>query len=100
MEGFNVRKDGEKLFFNVRAVPNAKKNETAGIYNGALKIKVKAPPENNRANEEIRSFVAKKAGIKKNRVALVKGGKSRDKIIAVEGLSLENFIKKMEDADV
>ncbi|MFP4466409.1 MAG: DUF167 domain-containing protein [Candidatus Goldiibacteriota bacterium] len=99
MEGLEIRGSREKFFFNVRAVPNAKKNEIAGIYNGGLKIKTTAAPENGKANEEIKAFLMKKTGLKKNHIEIVKGLKSRDKVMAVEGLSADIFLKKLEDGN-
>jgi len=55
----------------------------------ALKVKVHAPALEGRANDELCEFLAGALGLKRNAVTLVQGPKSRQKLVQVDGLSLE-----------
>lgn len=78
----------------VRAVPNASRTEVVGLLGEALKVKLRAVPEDGRANRELTEFFAKTLGVPKRRVSVIGGEKSRDKIVAVEGLSEEEVFRR------
>lgn len=52
-----------------------------------LKIRVRARPIEGEANEALIELLAKALGVPKSGVAIERGGRSRSKIVAVEGLS-------------
>jgi uncharacterized protein (TIGR00251 family) len=81
------------LLVGIRAVPNAKKTGAVGIYNGMLKVKVSAPPEDGKANREIIEFMAGMLGIRKKDIEIVKGEKSREKTLLIGNISLDKFIE-------
>jgi uncharacterized protein (TIGR00251 family) len=81
------------LLVVIRAVPNAKKTGAAGFYNGMLKVKVSAPPEDGKANREIIEFMSKMLGIRKKDIEIVKGEKSREKTLLIGNISLDKFIE-------
>ena len=47
-----------KTILRLRIVPNAKRNEVVGLHGEAIKIKVKAPAVEGKANEALRDFLA------------------------------------------
>jgi uncharacterized protein len=49
-------------------------------------VRVTAPPLEGRANEALRKLLAKRLGIAKSKVTVVRGQRSRDKTVRVEGL--------------
>jgi uncharacterized protein (TIGR00251 family) len=71
---------------NVRLQPRASKDEITGERDGRLLIKVKAPPVDGKANEALIKLIAKKAGVPRRDVTLVRGHTSRDKVLRVEGV--------------
>lgn len=73
----------------LRIVPNAKRDEVIGEYGDAVKVKVAAPAVDGKANAALLEFLATKLGVPTRAVSLVAGEKSRDKLIAVEGLTPE-----------
>lgn len=73
----------------VRAVPNAKRTQFAGLLGDAVKIKVQAVPEGGRANAELVAFLAETLSLSKRNISVVSGETSRDKILRVEGCSRE-----------
>ena len=73
----------------VKAVPNAPRSAVAGWVGGALKVKVRAPALDGRANEALCGFLAGELGLRTSAVSLVQGAKSRLKVLEIRGLSLE-----------
>jgi uncharacterized protein (TIGR00251 family) len=74
-----------RLLIDVHAQPGARRTEVAGVHGEALKIRVAAPPLEDRANEALAAFIAERLGVPRRDVALVSGGKSRAKRFSVPG---------------
>jgi hypothetical protein len=70
----------------VRLRPRGHRDELIGIEAGVLQARVTAPPVDGRANKALCRLVAKRAGVAPSRVSVVRGAKSRDKLLRVEGL--------------
>lgn len=73
----------------IKAVPNAPRNAVAGWVGDALKVKVHAPALEGRANEELCGFLADALGLPKRAVSVAHGDKSRQKVVRIDGLSLD-----------
>jgi uncharacterized protein (TIGR00251 family) len=72
----------------VRVQPRASKDEITGWRdNGVLRVRLTAPPVEGRANRALCRLVARAAGVAPSRVSVVRGERSRDKVLQVEGLS-------------
>jgi uncharacterized protein len=71
-------------------VPNAKQNKVMGQHGQAIKIKLRAPTLEGKANAALRSFLAEELKIPERSIALERGQKSREKLIRIEGLSEED----------
>jgi len=63
-------------------VPNARQNKVIGEHNGAIKIKLRAPAVEGKANAALRSFLAEELKIPERSIALERGQKSRAKLFA------------------
>jgi uncharacterized protein (TIGR00251 family) len=74
----------------VHIVPNAKANQVMGAHGTAIKIKLRAPAVEGKANAALRSFLAEPLKIPERNVALVSGQKSRNKLIRIDGLGEED----------
>jgi uncharacterized protein (TIGR00251 family) len=79
----------------IHVQPRAGRNAVAGIHNGALKIKVTAPPVDDAANAAVIGFFSTLLKVPRSRLAITSGRKSRDKILRVEGASVEEVLKSM-----
>jgi uncharacterized protein len=78
----------------VRLQPRARRDEVVGERNGALVIRVTAPPVDGRANAALCRLVAKVAGVAPSRVEIVRGHTSRDKVVRVTGLDEQELRRK------
>lgn len=79
-----IKGEGQKscLFLYIR--PGAQVPGLVGIHDERLKIKIKSPPEDGRANRELIEFVSKILGVSKSQVEILRGESSRKKDLLVE----------------
>lgn len=70
----------------VRVQPGSSRNELAGKRDGAVIVRVTAPPAEGKANSAACKLLADKAGIPPSRVEVVRGALRRDKVIRLIGL--------------
>ena len=79
----------------MRVVPRASRTELAGAHDGALKIRVAAPPVDGAANAEIIKFLAKTLGVAKSSVEIAGGLTAKTKLIKVSDLSPDELAKSL-----
>ena len=73
--------------FAVRVQPRARKNEVAGVMEGALKIRLQAPAVEDRANEALREFLAELLKRPKSAVRILSGARSKVKRVEIAGVT-------------
>ncbi|GIL16648.1 MAG: UPF0235 protein [Oligoflexia bacterium] len=78
----------EGVIISLHVQPQAPKSQIIGEYNNCLKIKIKAPPVDGKANDEIIRFFSEILHCSKNKIEILKGDKSKQKKILVRGFSL------------
>jgi uncharacterized protein len=83
----------------VRVQPRASKDEIVGERDGALVVRLTAPPVDNRANDALVRLVAKRLGVAPTRVTLLQGARSRDKVLAVDGLSSTDIMRLLMERE-
>jgi hypothetical protein len=81
--------------FAVRAAPGSARPGVRGEHGGALKVAVGALPERGRANAEIEALLADWLDIRARAVRVVAGGTSREKRVAVAGLTPAAFAARL-----
>jgi uncharacterized protein len=74
---------GAGLRIAVQLAPNAKQSEVCGVHDGALKIRLQAPPIEGRANEALLRFIADRLDVAKSAVSLLRGQASKRKLVEV-----------------
>ncbi len=75
--------------------PNSSKSELAGVFDQRIKIKLKSPPVENAANEEVIEFFKKLLGVSKSQIQLISGEKSRRKKVLISGMTQKEFESKI-----
>ncbi len=82
----------------VIVAPRASRTTLAGIHDGALKIRLAAPPVDGAANEELVAFLSRLLGVAKSAVSIVAGQSSKRKTVEAEGLKPVEAEKMIETA--
>jgi uncharacterized protein len=82
-EGEWFKTSAGRLLVEVKVVPGASRSEVSGLRDGALLVRVAAPPEKGKANEELRACLARALGLPKSAVELVAGAASRHKRVSL-----------------
>ena len=81
----------------VHLVPNAKIDNVVGEYGGAVKITVRAPAVEGKANAALIRFLAEQLKVSRHAIVLERGHRSRDKLIRIDGLTAEDVRTRMRE---
>ena len=87
-----TERDGA-LTFAVRVAPRASRTAAAGVHDGALKVRVAAPPVEGAANAELTRFLAKRLGVPRGAVEIVGGHASKTKVVRATGARAEDLLR-------
>ena len=83
-----MRLDGkgaqQKVVLDVSVSPNAKRTELVGWHDGALRVRLSAPPVDGAANEALRKWLASELGLPQAHVTLLRGASGRRKQWLIE----------------
>jgi len=74
---------GNGLRIMVLLAPGARQNEIGGVHDGALKIRLQAPPIEGRANEALLRLLADRLKVPKTAVTLLHGQTSKRKVVEI-----------------
>ena len=77
---------------SVRVQPRASKDEIAGEMGGALKVRLRAPAVEDRANEALVEFLAGLLKTSKSAVRILSGERSRAKRIEICGVTRQQIL--------
>jgi len=77
--------------FDVRVIPRARKTEIGGERDGAVLIRLAAPPVDGAANDALIDFLRRTLSIPRRNIRIVSGEKSRRKRIAIDGATLASI---------
>jgi hypothetical protein len=86
------------VVIDVRVIPRAGRSGPAGVRDGALLLRIQAPPVEGAANAEVVDILAALLGVPRRAVAILSGHHNRRKRIAVGGISLEAATRAVENA--
>ena len=75
--------------------PGASRDEVLEFSHGLLRVRVKAPPIDGKANASLEKLLARLLGVPPSSVDVLRGARSRRKLLRVEGLSQEEAEKKL-----
>ena len=74
------------LRLHVRVTPRASKDEVRGLHGDALKIKLRAPPVDGKANKALIDFLSETLDVSPSSIAIVSGETGRSKSVLIAGL--------------
>ena len=79
----------------VHVVPGAKIDGVVGEHAGAMKIKLRAPAVEGKANAALIRFLAEQLKLPRHSIVLERGRRSRDKVIRIDGLTEEDVRRRL-----
>ena len=80
------------MIFAVRVQPRASKDEIAGEMGGTLKVRLRAPAVEDRANEALVEFLAGLLKTSRSAVSILSGERSRVKRIEIRGVTRQQVL--------
>lgn len=86
-------KDGAILAIHVQ--PKASRTACAGLYDGAVKIRVAAPPADGKANEALMVFLAERLGVPLSSLELLAGASGRRKRVLVKRCTAQTVLVRL-----
>jgi uncharacterized protein len=84
-----LTRHGDRLWLAVSVVPNARRTGADGLHDGALRVRLAAPPVDGKANDALVHWVADELDLPRRAVALVRGQTARRKWLEIDGLQEE-----------
>ncbi|MBI3597159.1 MAG: YggU family protein [Nitrospirae bacterium] len=91
----DLRETKEGVVLRVSVKPKAFREEVVGFHDGALRLRLTAPPTRGAANEACRTFLAELFQISRSRIQIIRGDHSRQKWIQIQGLTSEMILKRL-----
>jgi len=91
----DIKEDSGGVSIKIRVQPRAAKNQVSGVMDGALKVRLTAPPVDGAANKACCAFIAELLGVAKGQVAICNGHTGRNKTVRVEGLTSRQVLDKL-----
>ena len=79
----NIQENSGSVTLEVRVIPRSSKSEIVGEYNGAMKVKLSAPPVDGAANEELIRVLSKEFEISRSAIEIVSGHTSKSKRVRI-----------------
>ncbi|WP_298833548.1 DUF167 domain-containing protein [uncultured Piscinibacter sp.] len=79
-----LSRHGEHCWLAVSVVPNARRTGADGLHDGALRVRLAAPPVDGKANDVLVQWLAEELHLARRHVALVRGQTARRKVVAID----------------
>ena len=89
----------ESAFLQVRVTPRAARDAVAGWQDGVLRVRLRAPAIEGRANEALRRFLGAHLGIAPGRIEIVSGAGGRQKRLRIDGLGEAALLRRLGAVD-
>jgi uncharacterized protein (TIGR00251 family) len=84
-----------EAYLRVHVQPRASRNEVVGWREGALVVRLTAPPVEGAANRACQELLAEKLKLRRSEVQLVSGEKSREKRFRISGLTEAELSRRL-----
>lgn len=94
-----VRQQGPYLLAPIRVLPRSSRNELR-LESEGLRVSLTAAPVEGAANDALIALLAEKLRLPKRQVHVARGATSRQKVLAIEGLAVEEFWRRLEAAGI
>ncbi len=92
----DLRDAASGVTLRVRVKPRASRDAIDGEQDGALVVRLKAPPVDGAANDALARFLGRALGVPQSAVRVVRGGSARQKLVAIDGLDAKAARERLE----
>lgn len=82
----------------LRVAPGARRSHVAGRLGDAWKVRVTAPPERGKANDEVVALLADTLAVPRGEITIVAGRASRDKLVQLSGITVADAERRLAAA--
>lgn len=83
---------GDRVRFEVHVIPRSGRSGLAGTREGALVVRVTAPPVEGAANEAVTRVLADALGVARGAVVIERGGRGRRKLVSAPSAVRERLV--------
>ncbi len=87
------------LTFSVRVVPRSSRSEIVGEHDGALRVRIAAPPVEGAANEELTRTLSGALGVPHRAVEIMSGHASKTKLVRVTGTNQGRLLSLVKETE-
>ncbi len=85
------------LLLRLRVQPNASRSGIAGLYGTRLKIRLRSPPQDGKANRELIRFLSTILRVSKSSLELIRGQTSRDKTVRIKDITIDRLLSALPE---
>ena len=96
MSSFFCQADSSGTRFKVHLSPRSAKDAVGGLHGDAVKVKVKAPPVDGKANQALIKYLSGLLGVSQSDLEIASGQTSRNKLIKVHGIGPEEVAARLD----
>lgn len=89
------KESGGGVTFSVQVAPRSSQNQIVGVASNLIKIRLTAAPVDGKANLELIKFLAQVLGVSRAQVEILRGDRSKQKIVRVRGVSIGDVQQKL-----
>jgi uncharacterized protein (TIGR00251 family) len=86
-----VRTTADGVIVSVRVIPRASRTAIAGTRDGAVLVRLAAPPVEGAANDELVELFARTMKVPRRAVTILSGDRARLKQVSIDGVSADEF---------
>lgn len=83
------------VWLRIHVTPRAEEEAIQGLHGDALKVRLRAPPVDNKANEALVRLLAGRLELPRHRIQLGSGRNSRSKRVFVVGLDVKAVVRRL-----
>ncbi len=84
-----IENTADGVRFTVKVVPGSNRTALAGVLEGLLKVKIAAPPEKGKANQQLLEYFSRLLGVRKNQITIAAGAASPVKTVHVAAVTAQ-----------
>jgi uncharacterized protein (TIGR00251 family) len=88
----DIKEQDGSVIFDVRVIPRSSKNEVVGEHDGAIRIKLKSPPVDGAANEELIRLLSKQLDTSRSDIEIISGHTSRTKRVRINRIEKSQIL--------